>query len=98
MSVFTERRKDIPEWAKLVTMCILLGGILYTSYTQNKIEHKYKASQLELADIYVAHGNLLVKHALTLDSLTLCVAIVNPLPQPTPTEAAALFSEYIQQH
>jgi hypothetical protein len=74
----------------------MIGAVF--SGNLNKLEQKYQASQLELADAYEAHANLIIKHVLTMDSLALCVAIVNPPPQPTPTEAAALFSEYIQQH
>jgi hypothetical protein len=80
----------------LTMMILLVLGVV--TYKYNNLEHKYKASQLELADAYEAHANLIIQHVLTMDSLALCVAIVNPPPHPIPTEAAALFSEYIEQH
>jgi hypothetical protein len=91
-------KERIPVWLYLTCVGVCCAVILFLGLRGNMFEDKYRASQLELADAYEAHANLIIKHVLTQDSLALCIAIVNPPPQSTPTEAAALFSKYVQQH
>ena len=91
-------RSGIPLWLHFTSVGICLAVIMFVGVQTGKIERKYKASQLELANAYEAHASLIIEHELTLDGYALCIAIINPPTHPTPAEAAALFNEYIEQH